>query len=92
MANSQESNSTLQGSLQTDGISPSPPRSDRITRWLLIAIGIYSVLLVSFLNLIVLNSDNVKDRAIILMVRVSTIFEGLLITIVEGCRIAWCPT
>jgi hypothetical protein len=26
------------------------------------------------------------------LVRVSTIFEGLLITVFEGCRIAWCPT
>ena len=67
MANSQESNSTLQGSLQTDAVAPSPPRTDRITRWLLIAIGIYSALLVSFLNLIILNSDKVKDRAIFLM-------------------------
>jgi len=39
----------------------------RITRWLLIAIGVYSVLLVSFLNLVILNSDNVKDRAIFLL-------------------------
>jgi len=42
-------------------------KPDRITRWLLIAIGVYSVLLVSFLNLIVLPSDNVKARAIFLM-------------------------
>jgi hypothetical protein len=41
--------------------------TDRATRWLLIAVGVYSVLLVTFLNLIVLNSDNVKDRAIFLM-------------------------
>jgi hypothetical protein len=34
---------------------------------LLVAVGVYSVLLVGFLNLIVLNSDNVKDRAIFLM-------------------------
>ena len=40
---------------------------DRITRWLLIAIGIYSAVLVSFLNLVILNSDKVKDRAIFLM-------------------------
>jgi hypothetical protein len=43
------------------------PPSDRATRWLLVAVGVYSFLLVTFLNLIVLNSDNVKDRAIILM-------------------------
>ena len=45
MANSQESNSTLQGSLQTVAVSQAPPQTDRITRWLLIAIGIYSALL-----------------------------------------------
>lgn len=39
----------------------------RITRWLLIAIGIYSALFVGFLNLIVVTSDDVKGRAIILM-------------------------
>ncbi|MBN1427155.1 MAG: hypothetical protein JXB07_02140 [Anaerolineae bacterium] len=40
---------------------------DRITRWLLSTIGIYSALLAGFLNLIILSSDNVKDRAIFLM-------------------------
>jgi hypothetical protein len=44
-----------------------PKPTDRITRWMLIAIGIYSAILVSFLNLVILNSDNVKDRAIFLM-------------------------
>ena len=48
-------------------LSGLPRKPDRVTRWLLIAIAIYSVLLVSFLNLIILNSDNVKDRAIFLM-------------------------
>jgi hypothetical protein len=43
------------------------PATDRVTLWLLIAIGFYSFLLVGFLNLIVLNSENVKDRAIFLM-------------------------
>jgi len=43
------------------------PHPDRITRWLLIAIGIYSALFVGFLNLIIVNSDDVKGRAIILM-------------------------
>ena len=46
---------------------PTKPATDRITRWLLIAIGIYSALLVSFLNLVNLNSDKAKDRAIFLM-------------------------
>ncbi|MBN1851887.1 MAG: hypothetical protein JW829_04155 [Pirellulales bacterium] len=40
---------------------------DRITRWILSAIGIYSALLVMFLNLIILSSDSVRDRAIFLM-------------------------
>jgi hypothetical protein len=42
-------------------------RSDRITRWLLIAIGIYSGLLVALLNVFILSSGKVKDRAILLM-------------------------
>jgi hypothetical protein len=42
-------------------------KSDRITRWLLVAIGIYSVLLVGLLNLVILSSGKVKDRAIFLM-------------------------
>ncbi|MHB8971458.1 MAG: hypothetical protein ACYC3X_09115 [Pirellulaceae bacterium] len=47
--------------------SPSSRKLDRITRWLLIVIGVYSVLVVSFLNFLILNSDQAKDRAIILM-------------------------
>ena len=43
------------------------PRTDRITRWLLIAIGIYSFALVTLLNAVVLPSGKVKDRAIFLM-------------------------
>ena len=50
-----------------ESVPPSSPRADRVTRWLLIAVAVYSVLLVGFLNLIVLNSGNVKDRAIFLM-------------------------
>jgi hypothetical protein len=44
-----------------------PPRTDRITRWLLIAIGIYSGLLVTLLNVFILASGKVNERAIILM-------------------------
>ena len=47
--------------------SQPPAKPDRITRWLLIAIGIYSAVLVSFLNLVILRSDKVRDRAIFLM-------------------------
>ena len=43
------------------------PKSDRITRWLLVAIGIYSILLVGLLNLAILSSGEVKNRAIIRM-------------------------
>lgn len=43
------------------------PATDRITRWVLMAIGVYSAIVVGFLNLVVLNSDKVKDRAIFLM-------------------------
>ena len=44
-----------------------PHTTDRVTRWLLVAVGVYSILLVGALNLIVLNSGKVKDRAIFLM-------------------------
>jgi len=44
-----------------------PQNTDRATRRLVIAIGVYSVLLVSLLNLIVLPSAKGKDRAIFLM-------------------------
>ncbi len=40
---------------------------DRCTRWLLTAIGMYSFLVVGFLNLVILSSGNAKDRAIFLM-------------------------
>ena len=44
-----------------------PLTTDRVTRRLLVTVGIYSVLLVGLLNLIVLNSGKAKDRAIFLM-------------------------
>jgi len=64
-----ESGSALErhGALQIDSQSPSSPRSDRITRRLVIAIGIYSGLLVTLLNLLLLGSGKTKDRATILM-------------------------
>jgi hypothetical protein len=43
------------------------PKPDRITRWLLIAISIYSIFLVSLLNVAIVPSGKAKDRAIILM-------------------------
>jgi len=51
----------------TDSAPESSPTTDRITRWLLIAIGVYSCALVTLLNVILLGSGNTKDRAIILM-------------------------
>ena len=42
-------------------------RRDRITRWLLIAIGIYSALLVNFVTVINLAGGTIRGRAIILM-------------------------
>ena len=36
--------------------------TDRITRWLVIAIGVYSVLFAGFHNLIIVNSDDVKGE------------------------------
>jgi hypothetical protein len=48
-------------------LPPFPTRGDRITRWLLIAIGIYSFALVSLLNVFLLGSGKTIDRAIILM-------------------------
>ncbi len=53
--------------LSVNSARQEPPTTDRVTRWLLIAIGGYSVLLVSLLNLIVLSSGKVRERAIFLM-------------------------
>ena len=52
--------------MTTDATAPQP-RTDRITRRILIAIGIYSGLLVTLLNVVVLSSGKVHERAIILM-------------------------
>jgi hypothetical protein len=46
---------------------PGRPTNDRITRWLLILIGIYSIIVVSLLNFVILNSGSARDRAIFLM-------------------------
>ena len=53
--------------MPADSTPETPMITDRVTRWLLIAIGVYSVLLVGFLNLAILSSGKPKDRAIILM-------------------------
>ncbi|MGO9109497.1 MAG: hypothetical protein ACLP9L_09705 [Thermoguttaceae bacterium] len=50
-----------------DSTPAAPLTTDRVTRWLLIAIGVYSILLVGFLNVIVLSSGKVKERAIFMM-------------------------
>jgi hypothetical protein len=51
----------------TDPAPEASPTIDRTTRGLLIAIGVYTALLVSFLNLVILHSDKVRDRAIFVM-------------------------
>jgi len=51
----------------TTAAPPSTVGNDRIARWLLTAIGVYSVLLVGLLNVVVLSSGKVRDRAIFLM-------------------------
>jgi hypothetical protein len=53
--------------MSTESPHETPRRTDHVTRWLLVAVAIYSVLVVGFLNLIVLNGGNVKNRAIFLM-------------------------
>lgn len=53
--------------MATNSAPQASPRNDRITRWLLVAIGIYSALMVGFLNVVILNSDKARDRAIFLM-------------------------
>jgi hypothetical protein len=51
----------------TDSVPESSPTTDRITRRLLIAIGVYSCALVTLLNVVHLSSGSTKGRAIILM-------------------------
>lgn len=53
--------------MATDSAPEPSPTTDRITRWLLIAIGVYSFALVTLLNVVLLGSGSTKDRAIILM-------------------------
>lgn len=64
--------------------TPTPNKAktpSRITRRILIAIGVYSLLLISFLNWVILHSDNVRDRAIFLMA------DGLILLwiVLGGC-------
>lgn len=47
--------------------SVSPPPADRITRWILTAIGVYTALLVTLLNIFLLGSGKPVERAVILM-------------------------
>jgi hypothetical protein len=57
--------SPIGGTMSSDAASHVRP--DRATSWVLIVVGVYSALLVSILNLIVLNAGKVEDRAIFLM-------------------------
>ena len=52
---------------EAESVSPSSPQTDRTIRWILIAIGIYTGLLVTLLNLFLLGSGKPIDRAVILM-------------------------
>ncbi len=54
------------------------PGTDRITRWVLIAVGVYTGLLVSLLNLVVLSSGKTRERAIFLMA------DGMILLWVVG--------
>jgi hypothetical protein len=78
---------------------PAPPypikatTPDRATSCLLIAIGVYSILLVGFLNLIVLGSGSVRDRAIFLMadglILLWIILGGLLTPVLRTRFVPW---
>lgn len=68
-----------------------PRSADRVTRWLLVAVGVYSALIVGLLNAVVLSSGSVKDRAIFLMADgmiVLWIIVGGSLTAMFGRRIA----
>ncbi len=62
-----------------------PKHDDRFTGWLLIAIGIYSGLLVTLLSVHILSSGSTQERAIILMA------DGLILfwVILGGSLTPW---
>jgi len=53
--------------MTSDAAVAQPRRTDPITRWLLIAVGVYSFALVTLLNVFLLGSGSTNNRAIILM-------------------------
>ncbi len=67
MNNDTTSISELDHSPEAKLVSPSSSQTDRITRWILTAIGIYTGLLVTLLNIFLLGSGQSIDRAVILM-------------------------
>ncbi len=67
MRNDSRLTSEPDDSPQTESVSPSSPKTEHVTRWILIAIGIYTGLLVTLLNIFLLGSGKTIDRAIILM-------------------------
>jgi hypothetical protein len=69
----------------TDTTIQAPKHDDRFTRWLLIAIGIYSGLLVTLLNVHILSSGSTQERAVILMA------DGLILfwIIIGGSLTPW---
>ena len=50
-----------------EAVSTSEPQADRITRWILTAIGIYTACFLTLLNIFLLGSGKPIDRAVILM-------------------------
>jgi hypothetical protein len=72
-------------------VAPSSPttwKSDRIIRWILMAIGVYSVGLVSLINLVILRSGKTEERAIILMA------DGMILLwlVLGGAMTPWLRT
>lgn len=43
----------------------STPATDRVTRWILVGIGVYSALVVGLLNAIILSSGSARNRAVV---------------------------
>ena len=62
-----ESDQTLEPDDPPHSESISQPQTDRITRWILITIGVYTGLLVTLLNISLIGSGKPIDRAVILM-------------------------
>ena len=53
--------------MSIDTLPQAPLTTDRVTRWLLFAVGVYSIFLVVILNLIVLTNGKLHGKAIFMM-------------------------